>query len=108
VFSPSRCKLNAAFSGEIIMRALAVSILAAVTVLAAGGLSQDARADGVSVRHAKKVHPAVHARRCGLYDRCGFPVACPSGACYSLYSAYPPYGGPRFWSQYTYSGWGYR
>jgi hypothetical protein len=90
------------------MRALAVSILTAVTVLASGCLSQEASADGVNVRHAKKVQTAVHVRKCGLYDRCGFPVVCPSGECYSLYSAYGPYGGPRYWSQYTYSGWGYR
>jgi hypothetical protein len=89
------------------MRALAVLILTAMTVATSGGLSQEARADGVSVRHAKKVHRTVHARTCP-YDRCGFPVACPSGFCYPLYSAYGPYGGPLYWSQYTYSGWGYR
>ena len=90
------------------MRALAVSILTATTVVASGGLSQEVRADGVNVRHAKKVQTAVHARRCGQYDRCGLPVVCPSGTCYSLYGAYGPYGGQVYWSQYTYSGWGYR
>jgi hypothetical protein len=90
------------------MRTLAVLMLTAITVATSGCFSQEVRADGVSVRHAKKVQPAVHARRCGLYDRCGFPVVCPSQACYSLYSAYGPYGGPAYWGQYTYSGWGHR
>ena len=90
------------------MRALAVSILTAITVVTSGCLSQEVRADGVHVRHAKKVQTAGHARKCGPYDRCGFPVVCPSGACYSLYGAYGPYGGPLYWGQYTYSGWGYR
>ena len=90
------------------MRALAVSMLTAISVVTSGCFSQEVRADGVSVRHAKKVQTAAHARKCGLYDRCGFPVVCPSGACYSLYSAYGPYGGPAYWSQYTYSGWGRR
>jgi hypothetical protein len=87
------------------MRALAVSILTATSVVISGFLSQEARADGVNVRHAKKT---VHARKCGPYDRCGFPVVCPSGNCYPLYGAYGPYGGQRYWAQYTYSGWGYR
>ena len=90
------------------MRALAVSILTAITVVTSGCLSQEVRADGVHVRHAKKVQTAAHARKCGPYDRCGYPVVCPSGTCYSLYGAYGPYGGQVFWSQYTYSGWGYR
>jgi hypothetical protein len=90
------------------MRALAVSILTAITVVTSGCFSQEVRADGVSVRHAKKVQTAAHARKCGPYDRCGFPVVCPSGACYSLYGAYGPYGGSAYWGQYTYSGWGRR
>jgi hypothetical protein len=36
------------------------------------------------------------------------PTFCPSGFCYPLYGAYGPYGGALYWSQYTYSGWGYR
>jgi hypothetical protein len=90
------------------MRALAVSILTAIAVFTSGGLSQEVRADGISVRHAKKVKTAVHARKCGPHDRCGFPALCPTGNCYSLYGAYGPYGGQVFWGQYTYSGWGYR
>ena len=90
------------------MRALTVSILTAITVAISGCLSPEVRADGISVRHAKKVHTAVSARKCGRHDRCGYPVRCPSGTCYSLYGAYGPYGGPVYWGQYTYSGWGYR
>ena len=90
------------------MRALAVSILTAFAVIASGCFSQEVRADGVNVRHVKKVQTAVHTRRCGPYDRCGMPAVCPAGMCYSLYGAYGPYGGPRYWGQYTYSGWGYR
>ena len=90
------------------MRALAVSILTAISVVASGCLSQEVRADGVNVRHAKKVRTAVHVRKCGPYDRCGLPAVCPTGTCYSLYGAYGPYGGSVYWAQYTYSGWGYR
>lgn len=34
---------------------------------------------------------------------------CPVGdACSSLYGAYGPYGGTRYWGAYTAAGWGYR
>jgi hypothetical protein len=90
------------------MRAIAVSLLTAITVVASGCLPQEARADGVGVRYTKKVKTAAHARRCGPYDRCGLPVVCPDGTCYPLYGAYGPYGGHVYWGRYTYSGWGYR
>ena len=90
------------------MRTLAVSILTAIAVITSGGLSQEVRADGIYMPRVKKVKTVSPARRCGPHDRCGYPVACPSGTCYSLYGAYPPYGGPSYWGQYTYSGWGYR
>jgi hypothetical protein len=89
------------------MLKVVVSAMIAIAVVSGGCLSQAARADEAGV-HIKKVRPAPHARRCGPYDRCGFPVSCPSGTCYSLYGAYPPYGGTVFWSRYTYGGWGYR
>jgi len=90
------------------MRKVAVSILAAVAVISCGCLSQEARADGANARYTKKVRPVAHARKCGLHDQCGLPVSCPSGACYSFYGAYPPYGGTVYWSRYTYGGWSYR
>jgi hypothetical protein len=90
------------------MRKVAVSILAAIAIISCGCVSQDARADEANVRHAKKVRPLTHVRKCGPYDQCGFPVSCPSGTCYSLYGAYPPYGGTVYWARYTYSGWRYR
>ena len=90
------------------MLKVAVSAMTAIAVISGGCLSQGARADEAGVRYTKKVRPIPHARRCGPYDRCGFPVSCPSGMCYSLYSAYPPYGGTVFWSRYSYGGWGYR
>ena len=90
------------------MRTLAVSILATIIVVTFGGFSLKAHADGVNVQHAKKVRAVTHARKCGLYDRCGLPAVCPSGTCYSLYGAYAPYGGSVYWGRYTYSGWGYR
>ena len=90
------------------MLKVAVSVMTAIAIISGGGLSQEARADGDNLRYTKKVRPATHARKCGPHDQCGFPVSCPSGACYSLYGAYQPYGGPVFWSRYTYGGWGYR
>ena len=90
------------------MRKLAISMLAAIVVTSCGGFSQEASADEANVRLVKKVRPVTHHRRCGPYDRCGFPVRCPSGTCYSLYGAYGPYGGTAFWGQYTYAGWGHR
>jgi hypothetical protein len=82
------------------MRKTTIVVLAALAAISWDGLYNDVRADGISVRH--------HARKCGRYDHCGFPVACPSGMCYSMYGAYGPYGGTSFWGRYTYSGWGYR
>jgi hypothetical protein len=82
------------------MRKIAVVTLTALAAISWDGVSNDVFADGISVRH--------HVRRCGLYDRCGFPIACPSGVCSSTYGAYAPYGGTSFWGRYTYSGWHYR
>jgi hypothetical protein len=90
------------------MLKIAVLAMTAIAVISGGCLSQQARADEASVRYTKKVRPVTHARKCGPFDRCGFPVSCPSGMCYSLYSPYPPYGGTVFWSRYSYGGWGYR
>jgi hypothetical protein len=81
------------------MRNIAIVTLTALAAISLDCVSHDLFADGVSLRH--------HARKCGLYDRCGFPVACPSGMCYSLYGAYGPYGGASYWGRYTYSGWRY-
>jgi hypothetical protein len=85
-----------------------VSVMTAIAVISGGCLWQEARADEANVRHIKKVRPVAHARKCGPYDRCGFPVSCPSGTCYSLYGAYAPYGGPAYWGRYTYGAWGHR
>jgi hypothetical protein len=90
------------------MRKIAISILATIAVISCGCVSQEASADEANVRHTKKVRPVTHARKCGPYDQCGFPVSCPSGTCYSLYGAYGPYGGTAYWGRYTYAGWGYR
>jgi hypothetical protein len=90
------------------MRKIAVAMLAALAMIFCDGLSQDALADGFTVRHTKKVRPVAHARKCGQYDRCGYPSVCPDGTCYSLYGAYGPYGGALYWSRYTYAGWGHR
>jgi hypothetical protein len=90
------------------MRKIAISILSAIAVISCGCASQEASADEANVRYTKKVRPVTHARKCGPYDRCGFPVSCPSGTCYSLYGAYGPYGGTAYWGRYTYAGWGYR
>ena len=66
-----------------------------------------ALADGITaVRPAKKAR-TYRAPRC-VHDRCGYPIRCPDGVCASLYGAYGPYGGPAYWSMYTYGGWGHR
>ena len=90
------------------MLKVAISVMTAISVMSGGCLSQDARADEASVRYTKKVRPVTHARKCGPYDQCGFPVSCPTGTCYSFYGRYAPYGGAVYWSRYTYGGWGYR
>jgi hypothetical protein len=90
------------------MREVAISILAAVAVVTCACVSQEASADEANLHYTKKVRPLPHPRKCGPYDRCGFPVSCPSGTCYSLYGAYGPYGGTGYWGRYTYAGWGYR
>jgi hypothetical protein len=87
------------------MLKVAVSAMTAIAVIS---LSQGARADEAGVRYTKKVRPITHVRKCGPHDRCGLPVSCPTGTCYSLYGVYGPYGGPVYWSRYTYMGWGYR
>lgn len=65
----------------------------------------------VSRRSARA--PAAHCetiQKCGpdgCRSRrvCGSP--CPDGySCYSLYGAYPPYGGTLYWGAYTDAGWG--
>jgi hypothetical protein len=90
------------------MRNIAISILAAIAIIGCGCVSQEASADEANLRYTKKVRPATPHRKCGPHDRCGFPVSCPSGTCYSLYGAYGPYGGTSYWGRFTYSGWVYR
>jgi len=84
------------------------AVLVLITLAGIGAYdcaTEPVRADGVPVvRHARKVHHAGVAPGC-IYDRCGPPVGCPDGTCYSLYGAYGPYGGPLYWSRYTYGGW---
>jgi hypothetical protein len=79
------------------MRKIAIVTLTAFAAFSWDCVSHEVFADGVR----------LHARKCGRYDRCGFPVACPSGLCSSLYGAYGPYGGTSYWGRYTYVGWRY-
>jgi hypothetical protein len=47
------------------------------------------------------------ALTCELRRACR--VRCPDRySCSSLYGAYGPYGGARYWGAYTAAGWGYR
>jgi hypothetical protein len=70
--------------------------------------TSDAAADGYAAkRHHQNVRHA-HRHGCAYRDNCGLPVVCPSRICYSLYGAYPPYGGSAYWARYTYGGWGFR
>jgi hypothetical protein len=82
------------------MRKIAIVTLTALAAFSWDCVSHDVFADGVRLR--------PHARKCGRYDHCGFPIACPSGLCSSLYGAYEPYGGISYWGRYTYAGWRYR
>ena len=82
------------------MRKIAIVTLTAFAAFSWDCVSHDVFADGIRLR------PRAH--KCGRYDPCGFPVACPSGLCSSLYGAYGPYGGTSYWGRYTYVGWYYR
>jgi hypothetical protein len=82
------------------MRKKAFVTLTALAAISWDCVSQDVFAGELSVRS--------HARKCGRYDHCGFPIACPPGAYYSLYGAYGPFGGTSYWGRYTYAGWRYR
>ena len=88
------------------MRTAALVIIVALAAVAGGFPTQDALADGTAAtRKIKKVRHVAPAVRC---DRCGVPITCPDALCASLYGAYGPYGGPAYWSRYTFDGWGYR
>jgi hypothetical protein len=80
------------------MRKISIVILAMLAAISWDIFSHNVFAGGISVR--------PHARKCGRYDYCGAPVACPPWTCYSLYGAYGPYGGKSYWGRYT-DGWRY-
>lgn len=63
-------------------------------VIAGGTPTRDALADDYIVARSKKLRHPSRTYRCASHDRCGLPVACPDGTCYSLYGAYGPWGGP--------------
>jgi hypothetical protein len=79
------------------MRKIVTVTMTALAALSWDSVSHDLFADGVNVR--------PHTRKCAGYDHCGFPAACPSGLCSSLYGRYGPYGGASYWGRYTYTGW---
>jgi hypothetical protein len=86
-----------------------VMIVGVLAIFSCDVLGHGARSDGITVPQlAKKVRHHYRASKCGLYDRCGVPVGCPDGTCYSLYGAYGPYGGPAYWARYTAEGWRHR
>ena len=83
-------------------------LITVIGIAACDSTNQPVRADGAPVgHHTGKVHHDRMAPGC-IYGRCGPPVGCPDGTCYSMYGAYGPYGGPLYWSRYTYGGWPYR
>ena len=90
------------------MRNVILSIVALAAMVSWDCATERAGADGVQVvHHARKVHHAYRAD-CIAFDRCGAPVGCcpfHSTPCYSLYGRYEPYGGPVYWSRFTYGGW---
>ena len=90
------------------MRKVILSIVALAAMVSWDCATERAGADGVQVvHHARKVHHAYRAD-CIAFDRCGAPVGCcpfHSTPCYSLYGRYEPYGGPVYWSRFTYGGW---
>jgi hypothetical protein len=85
-----------------------LGLFALVVAIACDCVIYEAAADETPlVHHARKPYQARVGPPCA-YHRCGPPVGCPDGTCYSLYGAYGPYGGPLYWSRYTYGGWPYR
>jgi len=89
------------------MRNAVLMMMVLGAIVARDCATQHAFADGAGVvHHGKKVHHGYHRPPCLQYDRCGAPIGCPDGTCYSLYGAYPPYGGSLYWSRYTLGGWG--
>jgi hypothetical protein len=82
------------------MRKIAIVTLTMLAAISLDCVSHDIFGGELSFRH--------NGHKCGRYEPCGFPVACPSGICYSLYGAYGPFGGTSYWGRYTYTGWRYR
>ena len=80
------------------MRKVFIVTLAAMLYLACEGFTQVASADGMGPASRTKKVRSVHERP--RY------VGCPDRySCYSLYGAYGPWGGPAYWSRYSYEGW---
>ena len=84
------------------MRKSTYVIAAMLTALVC--LPSEALADGMPVKRSKKV--VVQQSAC-THDGCAVRrPACPDPySCSSLYGAYGPYGGPAYWSRFTYAGW---
>lgn len=79
--------------------------------------------DPVGAQSAEVLKAPPYTTRTAELPRCRGPLLCdatgcfPSAACrprsvcppgtpcYSLYGAYGPYGGTRFWGAYTAAGW---
>jgi hypothetical protein len=76
------------------------------SIVTCEGVTSDAYADGIVVRHPKKVRTVAIERvpdcahhKCFFYRR----PACPGGyGCYSLYGAYGPFGGAAYWNRFNY------
>jgi hypothetical protein len=83
---------------------LALAMSAALTII--GAPKEGARAaDYSAIRQYEKSRQACRGHHCvRRYSSC---PESPS-YCYSLYGAYGPYGGTRFWGAFTSSGWGRR
>ena len=89
------------------MRKAILSIVALAAMVSWDCTTQRAGADGVQVvHHARKARRAYRAD-CVGFDHCGARISCPfaSTPCYSIYGRYAPYGGPAYWSRFTYGGW---
>jgi hypothetical protein len=98
------------------MRKLIVTIAMAAAVVGLIGTSHVARAGDMGVYSREtpaRVAVGWHCSRrwiCGP-EGCSWQKLCRGGcpdrySCRSLYGAYGPYGGTRYWGAYTSVGWG--
>lgn len=92
-------------------------LLAASTLIALAAPSVGSGAELSESSAPRPYRTTGSAAKCPLVRQCNESVCvlrrlcpvsdCPPGyPCHSLYGAYGPYGGSRYWGAYTSTGWG--